>query len=105
MNKDIKAKYDARAQIMKAMAHPSRLFILDELSKGEAVRMRVDRDDRGGHVDSFQTSIIAQKRRYRRGRQTRHSDLLSVESSLCAELFRVCRKCYAGVTWTSNCGC
>ena len=24
-----------RAQIMKAMAHPSRLFILDELSQGE----------------------------------------------------------------------
>lgn len=27
------AKYEARAQIIKAMAHPSRLFIVDELAK------------------------------------------------------------------------
>jgi len=30
-----KARFEARAQIMKAMAHPTRLFILDELSRGE----------------------------------------------------------------------
>jgi len=35
MNQDQKAKFEARAQIMKAMAHPTRLFILDELSRGE----------------------------------------------------------------------
>jgi DNA-binding transcriptional ArsR family regulator len=29
------AKYEARARVIKAMAHPSRLLILDELSKGE----------------------------------------------------------------------
>ena len=28
-------KYEARALIIKAMAHPTRLFIVDELSKGE----------------------------------------------------------------------
>ena len=27
------AKYEARARIMKAMAHPTRLFIVDELAK------------------------------------------------------------------------
>ncbi len=27
--------FDARAKIIKAMAHPTRLFIVDELSKGE----------------------------------------------------------------------
>jgi DNA-binding transcriptional ArsR family regulator len=27
------AKYEARAKIIKAMAHPTRLFILDELSR------------------------------------------------------------------------
>ena len=27
------AKYEARARIIKAMAHPTRLFIVDELSK------------------------------------------------------------------------
>ncbi|NOY13574.1 MAG: winged helix-turn-helix transcriptional regulator, partial [Deltaproteobacteria bacterium] len=26
---------DARAKVLKAMAHPSRLFILEELKKGE----------------------------------------------------------------------
>ncbi|MFH1135962.1 MAG: metalloregulator ArsR/SmtB family transcription factor [Pseudomonadota bacterium] len=35
MDPQTKTKYEARANIMKAMAHPSRLFVLDELSKGE----------------------------------------------------------------------
>ena len=30
-----KQKYEARARIIKAMAHPSRLLIVDELSRGE----------------------------------------------------------------------
>jgi len=29
------AKYKVRARIVKAMAHPTRLFIVDELSRGE----------------------------------------------------------------------
>jgi len=29
------AKYKAQARIIKAMAHPTRLFIVDELSRGE----------------------------------------------------------------------
>jgi ArsR family transcriptional regulator len=33
MDARTKAKYEARAQIIKAMAHPARLFIVDELSK------------------------------------------------------------------------
>lgn len=28
-------KYEARARVIKAMAHPSRLFMVDELSRGE----------------------------------------------------------------------
>ena len=35
MEQHTKAKFEARARIMKAMAHPTRLFILDELSRGE----------------------------------------------------------------------
>ena len=35
MDEQTKARYEARARIMKAMAHPTRLFILDELAKGE----------------------------------------------------------------------
>jgi len=30
-----KAHMEARARVMKALAHPSRLFIVDELSRGE----------------------------------------------------------------------
>lgn len=29
------ARYEARARVFKALAHPSRLFIVDELSRGE----------------------------------------------------------------------
>ena len=35
MDQKIKQKYDTRAQVIKAMAHPTRLFIIDELAKGE----------------------------------------------------------------------
>jgi len=31
----MKARYEARARVIKALAHPSRLFIVDELSHGE----------------------------------------------------------------------
>jgi len=35
MNRNDRAKYEARAKIIKAMAHPTRLFLVDELSKKE----------------------------------------------------------------------
>ena len=35
MDADTKARYEARARIIKAMSHPTRLFIVDELSRGE----------------------------------------------------------------------
>ncbi len=35
MDERAKQKYEARARVIKAMAHPSRLFIVDELSRGE----------------------------------------------------------------------
>ncbi len=35
MDAKLKARYAARAEIIKAMAHPTRLFIVDELSRGE----------------------------------------------------------------------
>ncbi len=33
MDQDTQARYDARAKIVKAMAHPTRLFIVDQLSE------------------------------------------------------------------------
>lgn len=35
VDRGTKAKYDARAKILKAMAHPTRLFIIDELVNGK----------------------------------------------------------------------
>lgn len=35
MNSSIKPQYEVRAKIIKAMAHPSRLFIIEELNKKE----------------------------------------------------------------------
>ena len=35
MNANIREQYEARAGVMKALAHPSRLYIVDELSRGE----------------------------------------------------------------------
>jgi DNA-binding transcriptional ArsR family regulator len=35
MNSKQQAIYKAKAKIVKAMSHPTRLFIIDELSKGE----------------------------------------------------------------------
>lgn len=35
MNARKQSQFEARAQIVKAMAHPSRLYIVDELSRGE----------------------------------------------------------------------
>ncbi|MFO7877386.1 MAG: metalloregulator ArsR/SmtB family transcription factor, partial [Desulfovermiculus sp.] len=33
MKNDIRDRYESRARIMKALGHPSRLFIVDELSR------------------------------------------------------------------------
>ena len=35
MKSSVTPQYEARAKIIKAMAHPSRLFIIEELSKNE----------------------------------------------------------------------
>ncbi len=35
MNEQIQARYQARAKVVKALAHPTRLFIVDQLAKEE----------------------------------------------------------------------
>ena len=35
MDTKTKARFEARAKILKAMAHPTRLFIVDEISQQE----------------------------------------------------------------------
>jgi ArsR family transcriptional regulator len=35
MNEETQARFEARARIVKAMAHPTRLFLVDVLSRGK----------------------------------------------------------------------
>ncbi|MHB8077651.1 MAG: ArsR/SmtB family transcription factor [Candidatus Krumholzibacteriia bacterium] len=35
MDQQTQSRYEARAHVIKALAHPTRLFIVDELSRGE----------------------------------------------------------------------
>lgn len=35
IDKKTQARYEARAEIIRAMGHPTRLFMVDELSRGE----------------------------------------------------------------------
>ena len=35
MDQTVRFRYEARAHVIKALAHPTRLFIVDELSRGE----------------------------------------------------------------------
>lgn len=35
MNPKTRSRYQSRAKILKAMAHPTRLFIIDQLTEGE----------------------------------------------------------------------
>jgi len=35
MHAKIRARYEARARVMKALAHPTRLFVIDQLADGE----------------------------------------------------------------------
>ncbi len=35
MNREVRERYEVRARVLKAIAHPTRLFIVEELSKGE----------------------------------------------------------------------
>ena len=35
MNEKLRKRYEAKARIMKALSHPTRLFLVDQLSNGE----------------------------------------------------------------------
>ena len=48
-------KYNTRAKIIKALAHPSRLFIVEELKRGE--RQQAFRNDRRRCFNRFEASL------------------------------------------------
>jgi len=62
------ARYEARVRVVKAMAHPTRMFIVDELSRvGGAMRLRTHRDGGGRHVHRFKAPLDSQERRHHHG--------------------------------------
>jgi len=70
MNKRTRAKFEARAAIIKAMAHPTRLFIVDELSRKErcvcelAEMVGADVSTVSKHISLLRNAgIVAQERR------------------------------------------
>ena len=50
MQPQAKARYDARAKVVKAMAHPRDCSSWTNSPARAEMRVRIDRDDRSGHV-------------------------------------------------------
>jgi len=57
---ELKACYQARAQIMKAMSHPTRLFIVAELAKGERCVCEVT-ETIGDHISTVSKHLAVLK--------------------------------------------
>jgi len=55
-----KKHYEARAKVPKALSHPSRLYIIEELQKEDTLCLRSDRHDWCGYVHGVQTSTHPQ---------------------------------------------
>ncbi len=61
MDEKRKRKFEARARIIKAMAHPTRLFVIEELSKGErCVQELTDMIDADVSTVSRHLSVLRQ---------------------------------------------
>jgi len=61
MNAQIQTKFETRAKIVKALAHPTRLFIVDELSKGERCVCEL-RDQIGDDFSTVSKHLLVLKR-------------------------------------------
>ena len=60
MDAKTQARYEARAAVIKAMAHPTRLFIIDELSRGEKCVCRL-RDLIGADISTVSKHLSVLK--------------------------------------------
>jgi DNA-binding transcriptional ArsR family regulator len=60
MDRKTKRKYEARAHVIKAMAHPTRLFIVDELAKGERCVCEL-RDMVGADISTVSKHLLVLK--------------------------------------------
>jgi len=66
MHSQEKARYQARARILKALAHPARLFIVEELAKGPRCvcelqrRLRLDISTVSKHLSVLKSAGMVQ---------------------------------------------
>ena len=60
MDARTQALFEARAVIVKALAHPTRLFIVDELSKGERCVCKL-REEIGGDLSTVSKHLLVLK--------------------------------------------
>ncbi len=77
MKPEEKARYAARARILKAMAHPTRLFVIDELSRRERCVCEL-REMVGGDMSTISKHLAVLReaglvRHERRGNQVFYS--------------------------------
>ncbi len=61
MKKSARPRYEAWAKIIKAMAHPSRLLIIEELQLRERCVNELTEMVRGGHLHGFQAFECSEK--------------------------------------------
>ena len=60
MDPKTKSRYQVRARIIKAMAHPTRLFIVDELSRGQRCVWELT-EMIGDHVSTVSKHLLVLK--------------------------------------------
>ena len=71
------AKYEARARIIKAMAHPTRLFIVDELARTDERCVCELTEMVGVDMSTISRHLaMLKKRRHCRGPKTRSTGVL-----------------------------
>jgi hypothetical protein len=76
-----KAKYNSQARVHKALAHPTRLFIVEEVSRQERCVSDLSRD-----AYRFPPSLSSESRRNPRGRKARHAGILPAQDAVRDEL-------------------
>ena len=91
MTREAQLEYKAQARIIKALAHPTRLFIVDELARGERCvceltdMIGVEMPTVSRHLSQLQSAGDPG------GREARRAGVLPAARAVRAELFQVRR--------------
>jgi hypothetical protein len=87
MSVETKLRIQHRADVIKALAHPSRVLIAQALIDGGTVRVRINGNGRRGHFDGFQAFVSDEGGWVGRGGKARARSILSFEVSVFAGVF------------------